>query len=504
MDPERWRQLEELYHAALEIEPDARGAFLQAACGGDQDLRREVESLMAQDSKSGGPIDAPVWVHDARLANASEIRRLSPGVQVGAYRVEAPLGAGGMGIVYSAIDTKLNRRVAIKFVSGRGTDPTTLRRFRREAEAASSLNHPHILTVHDIGEFDEWQYLVTEFIDGGTLKDWARAATRTWEEVVELLVGVADGLATAHDAGILHRDVKPTNILVAKNGYAKLADFGLARIDEPAPVGSPRLREDLTRSGMVMGTLAYMSPEQASGKPLDARSDIFSFAAVLYEVLGQRQAFPGETDFEVMQGIAAATPVPLREDIPSPLRAVVQRGLEKDVAKRFQSMRDVVVQLKDVRRQISAAQGANPALTATSAHRGLRIRVAAIAAALAALVALTTWSLAQRDYFWRNPLAGATRTERLTDFDGEEVDAAISPDGKLMAFLSDRAGSFDVWLNQIGTNGFVNITEGKVPIAPAVIRKLGFTGDGSEVWISDGSQSSTLGVETRRQGLQVF
>jgi serine/threonine protein kinase len=198
------------------------------------------------------------------------------------YRIEAPLGAGGMGIVYRALDTKLNRPVAIKLVSARGTDTTTRRRFRLEAQTASSLNHPHILTVHDVGEFEEWHYLVTEFMDGGTVKEWARAATRKWEEVVELLVGVADGLATAHAAGILHRDVKPTNILVAKNGYAKLADFGLARIEDPAPDGMPRLRpQDLTRSGMVVGTLAYMSPEQASGKPMDARSDIFSFGAVL-------------------------------------------------------------------------------------------------------------------------------------------------------------------------------------------------------------------------------
>ena len=157
MDPERWRQVEEVYHTALEFEPKARAAFLETACEGDQELRREVESLIAQgDSDSRGPIDRPAWAHDVSLAEASEIRWLSPGVQVGVYRIEAPLGAGGMGTVYRAIDTKLNRPVAIKLVSARGTDTTTRRRFRREAQMASSLNHPHILTVHDVGEFDGW------------------------------------------------------------------------------------------------------------------------------------------------------------------------------------------------------------------------------------------------------------------------------------------------------------------------------------------------------------
>jgi serine/threonine protein kinase/Tol biopolymer transport system component len=488
MDSERWRQVEELYHAALEIEPNGRAAFLQTACEDDQELRREVESLIAQgDSDSHGPIDRPAWAYEASASEASEVRWLSPGTHLGVYRIEAPLGAGGMGVVYKAIHTKLNRRVAIKLVSARGSDPTTRRRFRREAEAASALNHPHILTVHDVGEFEESQYLVTEFVDGGTLKEWARAATRTWEEVVDLLVGVADGLATAHAAGILHRDVKPTNILVTKNRYAKLADFGLARIDEPAREGIPRGREDLTQFGMVVGTLPYMSPEQASGQPLDARSDIFSFGAVLYELLARKPPFRGDTDFEVLHAIVVGTPEPVGEEIPLSLRTIVERTLEKDVAKRYQSMRDVVIDLKGVQRQISTAQRSDRALEIPRARRRRIWGIAAIVAALFSVLASgLTWSLVRADYFWRNPLAGA-RTERLTDFAGDELDAAISPDGKFMAFLSDRAGSFDVWVNQIGTDDFVNVTQSRIPTAvPAVIRKLGFTADGNQLWLSEG------------------
>ena len=154
------------------------------------------------------------------------------GYRIGAYQVEAPLGAGGMGVVYRALDTKLNRPVAIKFLSGDVADAAARRRFQREAQTASSLNHPHIVTVYDVGEIDGRQYLVTELVDGGTLKEWAQATKRTWTQIVELLTGVADGLAAAHAAGIVHRDIKPENILVAKNGYAKLADFGLAKLWE--------------------------------------------------------------------------------------------------------------------------------------------------------------------------------------------------------------------------------------------------------------------------------
>jgi serine/threonine protein kinase len=221
-----------------------------------------------------------------------------PGARLGPYELVALLGAGGMGEVYRAVDTRLNRPVAVKFLSPHLADPSARRRFQQEAQTASALNHPHILTVHEAGELEGRQYLITEFIDGGTLKDWGRAGKRSWREVVELLLGVADGLAAAHAIGILHRDIKPENILVTKSGYAKLADFGLAKLEELATseaiTRAPT--EGATRLGVILGTIAYMSPEQASGKPLDARSDIFSFGVVLYELLAGRRPFDGKTD----------------------------------------------------------------------------------------------------------------------------------------------------------------------------------------------------------------
>ena len=182
----------------------------------------------------------------------AERRPLQAGTRLGVYQIEAVLGEGGMGTVYRALDTKLNRPVAIKVLSDELADASARRRFQREAQMASSLNHPHILTVHDAGEFEGRQYLITEFVDGGTLKDWARAQKRSWREVVELLIGVADGLATAHAAGILHRDVKPQNVLVTKSGYAKLADFGLAKLGEPSsPESETRtLTEEITQPGL--------------------------------------------------------------------------------------------------------------------------------------------------------------------------------------------------------------------------------------------------------------
>src|SRR5436190_5334889 len=206
----------------------------------------------------------------------------APGTTIGVYRLEQPLGEGGMGTVYRATDHKLNRAVAIKFLSADLADPSARRRFQREAQLASSLNHPHILTVHDADEFEGRQYLVTELVGGGTLRDWIKAGGHDWHDVVETLTGVADALATAHEAGILHRDIKPENILLTRSGYAKLADFGLAKLCEVAvPEDAATVADMRTRAGVVVGTAPYMSPEQVIGRRLDQRGDIFSFGTVV-------------------------------------------------------------------------------------------------------------------------------------------------------------------------------------------------------------------------------
>src|SRR4030095_4669842 len=259
------------------------------------------------------------------------------------YRIEDQLGQGGMGVVYRALDTRLNRPVAIKFLSDAVADAAARRRFQREARTASSLNHPHILTVYDAGEIDDRQYLVTEYIDGGTLRDWARATTRSCDEIVELLTGVADGLAAAHAAGILHRDIKPANVLVAKNGYAKLVDFGLAKLQNVAAGDeAPTLTGINTQFGVIVGTVPYMSPEQAAGKSLDPRSDVFSFGVLLYELFAGRRPFEGPTDLQVLQMILHGDPAPLGGHVAGPVQTLVGRALEKDPGRRSQSMTDLV------------------------------------------------------------------------------------------------------------------------------------------------------------------
>ncbi|MBZ5632105.1 MAG: protein kinase [Acidobacteriia bacterium] len=360
-------------------------------------------------------------------------QRRASGTLIGSYRLESQLGEGGMGTVYRALDTKLNRPVAIKFLSDDLADVAARRRFQREAQLVSSLNHPHILTVHDVGEFEGRQYLVTEYVDGGTLKDWAQREKREWRDVVELLVGVADGLAAAHDAGILHRDIKPTNILITKSGYAKLSDFGLAKLaEQPAREdGSTRtLTDELTRRGAVVGTIAYMSPEQASGKALDARSDVFSFAVVLYQMLTGRRPFEGATDLETLQTIIHGSLRPLGDEIPAGVRALVEKALVKDPAQRYQSMREMVTDLRRLLRQ--DAETSAERAPASPPHPAQRFKWAAAGALIVLALAVGIGFAVLRS----KPAAqlGAAQYTQLTNFDSA-LDPALSPDGRMLAFV---------------------------------------------------------------------
>jgi len=351
------------------------------------------------------------------------------GLQIGAYIVQTPLGAGGMGTVYRALDTKLNRSVAIKFLADDLADATARRRFQREAQTASALNHPHILTVLDAGEVDNRQYLVTEYVDGGTLRQWM-AAPHDWREAIEVLTGVADALAAAHEAGILHRDLKPENILITRSGYAKLADFGLAKLrDVAAPEDAATVADMRTRAGVIVGTAAYMSPEQAIGRTLDQRSDIFSFGIVLYEVLAGRRPFSGPSQPDVLDAILRKSPDPLPDAIPAALRAVIAKTLENNPAERYQSMREVVVDLRRLLRS-SAEQP-----QAASAGRLLTRRpIVAVAAGLIVLVGVVVAVLTLRGSAKHASRTGLQYTQ-LTNFADSAVQPALSPDGKMLTFL---------------------------------------------------------------------
>jgi serine/threonine-protein kinase len=267
-----------------------------------------------------------------------------------------------MGEVYRAHDEQLNRAVAIKFLSSQIESESSQRRFQQEARFASALNHPHIITVHEVGEFRGKPYIVTEFIDGGTAREWARRNHPDWREIIDLLIGVADGLACAHEAGILHRDIKPDNILITKSGYAKLSDFGLAKQVFATEVNASEAQTiSRTEPGIMLGTIAYMSPEQASGKVPDAQTDIFAFGIVLYELLAGRRPFDGANPLEVLQRIIQANPKPLDEMLPPKLWTIVKKALEKNPAERYQSMREMFADLRRVVRQPEATSDSEKA-----------------------------------------------------------------------------------------------------------------------------------------------
>jgi eukaryotic-like serine/threonine-protein kinase len=467
MTPDRWRQAEDLYVAALELKGDERATLLSRA---SPDVRSTVEAMLAQ--PSGSKLDRPTWESGSNKKTESESSAapdVGPGTQVGQYTIEALIGAGGMGMVFRARDAKLHRPVAIKFLSGDLADATARRRFQREAQMASSLNHPHILTVYDVGELDGRQYLVTEFVDGGTLKNWAQQQARTWDAVAELLTGVADGLAAAHEAGILHRDIKPDNILVTASGYAKLADFGLAKLEESDTALETRtMTEELTRQGIVVGTIAYMSPEQAAGGKLDARSDIFSFGVVLYEMLARRRPFTAATGLELLHKIMESRPAPLPDDIPEPVRALVMKALEKNPVDRYASMRELVADLRAAQRPSS--------LRLALPHRSGKWIPAAILAGVALLVsagALAVWSrrattLPRQDY------------SPLTNFTDSVVAPTLSPDGRMLAFIRGQ-GPFvapgDVYVKLLPDGEPVRLTrDGGQKMGP-----LNFSADGSRL-----------------------
>jgi len=401
--PERWQQVTAIFHAALGREASARVRYLDEACAGDGALRAEVDAMIAAHSAAGSS-GTPLTIA------FTEMPRLASGTTIGAYRVEGLIGAGGMGEVHRATDTKFNRPVAIKFLSGELVDSSARHRFQREAQTTSSLNHPHILTVHDVGEFEGRQYLVTEFVDGGTLREWAQRERRGWRQILELMVGVADGLAAAHQAGILHRDIKPENILITTSGYAKLADFGLAKLQQSAIAIDDVTRtatENRTRPGGIIGTVAYMSPEQASGRPLDARSDIFSFGVVLYELLAGRRPFAGASDLDVLHAVVHSAVESLPPEVPLPLRGVVEKALEKDPADRYQSMRDLVVDLRRLTRQT----GEPVAPVAMRPKRAWKWATAVGTTVIAA--AIVTWSAIGRTPTRPAPGAGASQIRTI-------------------------------------------------------------------------------------------
>jgi len=375
MGRDRWRQIEELYHAALERAPDERAAFLAEACAGDSDLRREVAELLGYDGEAEGFIEGHALAMEARQLDSEDLKttQAPAGREIGAYRILTPLGRGGMGEVHLALDPRLGRKVALKLLPAEfAHDRERARRLEQEARAASALNHPNIITVYDIGEIDGRRYIVGELVEGETLRQRMADATRREmrqgiepSEAIDLALQIAAALAAAHEAGIIHRDIKPENVMVRKDGLVKVLDFGLAKLTErqtpTADAAAPTQPVPSTDAGIVMGTPRYMSPEQARGEKVDARTDIFSFGVLLYEMIAGAPPFTGATPSEVIAAILRDEPPPLAHyasATPPELEHIVNRALQKERTARYPAMPELLADLKRLQRQLEREEEA--------------------------------------------------------------------------------------------------------------------------------------------------
>ncbi len=377
------------------------------------------------------------------------------------YEILDKVGEGGMGVVYKARDTHLERLVAIKVLPPeKVADPERKRRFILEARAASALNHPNIITVHDIASEAGVDFLVMEFVAGKTLDQLIGRKGLRVNEALKVGAQIAGALAAAHAAGIIHRDLKPGNVMVTEGGLVKVLDFGLAKLAEPAPseAAATETLNPRTEEGAIVGTAAYMSPEQAQGKKLDARSDIFSFGSVLYEMVTGRRAFQGETKLHTLSAIVDKEPAPISEiapETPPELEKLIMRCLRKDPERRSQHMDDVKLALEELKEESDSGK-LRPATSAPARPRvSVPLAVGLVVALLAA--AGIAWWLTRAP----RPASAPTLT-RLTWDSGLTTDPALSPDGKLLAYASDRSGEghLDIYVQQVGSGEPLRLTSG--------------------------------------------
>jgi serine/threonine protein kinase/Tol biopolymer transport system component len=475
--PERLREIERLFHEARAQTPPERAAWLARACADDSALRREVESLLAQ--PTAGLIDAPVGAFVADLLTPPP-PRLAPGSSIGPYRIERLIDVGGMGEVYRARDKTLGRDVAIKILPRHFTaDPERLARFEREARVLASLNHPNIGAIYGLEAAEGVRALVLELVEGETLADRIQRGPVSAVDALTIARQIADALDAAHEKGIVHRDLKPANIKVAPSGVVKVLDFGLAKA--ATDVQSPEAPMNGTQAGTILGTATYMSPEQTRGQAVDKRTDIWAFGCVLYEMLTGRAAFHGATASDTIAAILGREPdwTALPATTPRMIARLLQRCLKKDPTRRLRDIADARADIDDALElgKAPAMAAERPAVVSARSRWSPWVAIVLIALASAA----AGWAVRGPTSVPGNPLSNATFT-RLTNVESDGAEAALSPDGKFAAFLSDRDGPLDVWLTQVGSGRFQNLTRESHMPGLRPVRNIGFSADGSQIW----------------------
>lgn len=551
--PERHQKADHLYHAALEVEPDSRAAFLDDACAGDEELRRAAESMLRAHYKGDNDFEEPTL----KLAAGAVAERQSlslAGKNLSHYRVLSLIGAGGMGEVHLAEDMRLGRRLALKLLPASVTnDAERVHRFEQEARAASALNHPNILTIYDIGEVDGCHFIATEYVKGETLRQRMSGNNISLKDALDIIVQIADALSAAHKVGVVHRDIKPENIMIRQDGYIKVLDFGLAKLTERTTTDGRSERGLLplvsTEPGLVMGTPQYMSPEQVRGIDVDERTDIFSLGIVFYEVLAGRPPFEGSTVSDLIAAILHKEPPPINESasgVSVELQRIIRRILLKDKEERYQSVEEFLFDIERLKSDEKNLDHHHPTLPRLSGradtqaitettkaearaetpkgilvqsinvpgHRTLRIQNVLHSikrhksAALLTLAALFLVSTAIVYLVYRpirpssfdNDSTSRSQGIKITRIanTGEALSLAISPDGKYIAYTAGDGAKPSIWIKQVTTSNSIQI----VPPIDGIYGNLAFSVSGDFIYynvVGSGLyQVSILGGTSRK------
>src|SRR5262245_9311962 len=515
MDEKRWGQIKEIYDRALDLRRDQREGFLAEACAADDDLRREVESLLAAHENAGTFLQAPAVEVAAHEIVADEIPSPAPqliGRELANYRIVSLLGRGGMGEVYLAEDKRLHRKVALKLLPAQFmNDAERVRRFEREAAAASAINHPNIVTIHEIGRIDQTHYLVTELVAGETLRQ--RLTQGRVEVMAALEVGaqVASALEAAHEAGIIHRDIKPENVMMRPDGLVKVLDFGLAKLTErPAGMDDSQaamLASSDSVSGVVMGTPQYMSPEQTRGQNVGSQTDIFSLGVMLYEMVAGHNPFEGETVNDVIAAILKTEPQPVTEarpDAPAELQRIVSKALAKERSERYQSINDLELDLQNLKRKlefkdeqtITSEETSRDRSLTLNARRSRAVRLAVPSLLIAAVAGMLAWlayhySPSRSDF--ESEVLPNLKTELIADWktetESDNLLLQVSPDEKRFAFSKRESGQSDIFVKPIGEGEPTRITNDRwIDYGP--------------IWSPDGQQ--IIYLSSRNDQLEVW